>query len=175
MDERLKEVSRLMKEIKGKLEAIIQSRMHIKEFNYKAEALLAAFDAYTIHGTESNLGADRALLDVVPFRKNMQKENAKEEVVLLPPSRVRKEESFEEFMERMESNMICNKVLRTNSTKIAKFLYANKEGVALEEIIKSTGISRYRCVDILNSMLRTDPPLASKRFDKGFIYSIVLL
>ncbi|AFN82594.1 hypothetical protein EROM_021190 [Encephalitozoon romaleae SJ-2008] len=175
MDERLKEVSRLMKEIKGKLEAIIQNSMHIKEFNYKAEALLAAFDAYTIYDPESNLGADRASLDIVSPRKNMQEEGTKEEVVLLPPSGIRKEESFEEFMERMESNTMCNKMFRANATKIAKFLYANKEGAALEEIIKTTGISRYRCVDILNSMLRTDPPLVSKRFDKGFIYSIVLL
>ncbi|AFM97875.1 hypothetical protein EHEL_021210 [Encephalitozoon hellem ATCC 50504] len=174
MDEKFKEVSKLMKEIKRKIEAVAQSSAHIKEFNYKVEALLAAFDAYTSHIPESSLETDRASSNAIPSRKIIQKESTREDVVA-PPPKVRKEESFEEFMRRMESSTASNKVFRTNATKIAKFLYGNKDGAALEEIIKHTGISRYRCVDILNSMLRTDPPLASKRFDKGFIYSIALL
>ncbi|CAD25157.1 hypothetical protein [Encephalitozoon cuniculi GB-M1] len=175
MDEKLKEVSRLMKEIKVKIEAIIQSSAHVREFNYKMEALLAAFEAYTVHGVRHDPEVPRTPMPIVPSVESIVKESIEEGAVAAASSKVRREENLEEFMRRMESNTAGNNLFRNNATKIARFLYANREGVALEEVIKNTGISRYRCVDILNSMLKADPPLVSKRFDKGFIYSIVLL
>ncbi|ADM11121.1 uncharacterized protein Eint_021240 [Encephalitozoon intestinalis ATCC 50506] len=174
MDEKLKEISRLVSEVKRKLEVIIQSSSHIKEFNYKVEALLAAFDAYTIRGVEHNLDLDKTSQTIVFPKKVIPKEKTKEETTS-SFSNIRGEESLQEFIERMGSTTTGNKLFRNNAAKIARFLYDNREGAVLEEIIKNTGISRYRCVDILNTMLRADPPLVSKKFDKGFIYSIVLL
>ena len=74
----------------------------------------------------------------------------------------------------MEIHIPNNKLLRNNGIKIAECLYLNRDEILLEKIMMGTGVSKYRCIDNLNTLLKTDPYLLSRKFDKGFIYSIVL-
>jgi hypothetical protein len=163
-EERLGKISELMGEIKRKMETVAVRNEMMREFNYKMEALLAAFDAYT---------SDAAPEEAKGNTKN--KGGRKEKASIPECPAVPGEETLREFLCRAESLLSGNKWLRSSLSKVVECLYGAKGGVLLETIIKKSGVSKYRCVDTLNMMLKTDPPLASKRFDRGFIYTLNVL
>jgi hypothetical protein len=160
MDERLGRISELMKKIKGKVETIGVHNEMIKRFNHKLEALLMAFDTYTAE--------ERVAEEKGRKRSRREKENRPEE----EPTPAARKVTQQEFISRAESLVPGNKWFKANLSKIVECLYEVKEGVLLETIIKNSGVSKYRCVDILNMMIKTDPPLVLKRFEKGFIYTL---
>lgn len=169
--DRLEKIAVLMKEITRKMEAISLHNKCLREFNFKVEALLAAFEAYSAPGSCEEpvpIQCSTDPVDVAKKRKVPEQE-------MVPEPVVHAEESLAAFLGRMATHLPENKLLRSNAAKIASCLYLNREGMVLEGVMRGTGVSKYRCIDILNTLLKTDPPLLSKRFDKGFIYSAALL
>lgn len=176
MSTRHDEIKQLLKEIKVKLESIVSTGACIKEFNYKLEALLTAFEAYTSHGPEHIPHTPESALAMPQHKSNTSPDAYEEERMDSDPMpHEGREESLDEFLARMDTSIPSSKLSRNNTVKIVRLLYSNREGVTLDDLIRGTGVSRYRCIDLLNAMLKTDPPLASKRFDRGFVYTIALL
>lgn len=178
MNDRVERISRLMREIKRKVETVSSYSLSIKKFNFKLEALLTAFDAYTTYGAlemheYKNIPTQSVVVEADSGHAECDETVETEQTEWRP--RVSTEESLPEFIERMEFSLPDNKTFRSNAMRIVECLYRNREGMLLEDIIRNTGISRYKCIDILNTMLKTDPPMLSKKFDKGFVYSILLL
>ncbi|KAH9411971.1 hypothetical protein HK407_02g04180 [Ordospora pajunii] len=188
MSEKLDEISLLVRNIKSKMDVVVSSTVSLRELNYRIEALLVSFKAYACKRKLTMLDNTLSLStnDVGNIKEKYHQndctahQNAENECFQQPtPSTsstyLNKTECLEEYIVRMKPRFSNSKLLINSAIKIASLLHSSTEEVMIEEIIKNTGVPRYRCIDILNTMLRADPPLASKRFNKGFAYSIVLL
>ncbi|EOB13260.1 hypothetical protein NBO_89g0004 [Nosema bombycis CQ1] len=83
------------------------------------------------------------------------------------------EQSQDDFRFNELINRINNQG-KVNKMHIIKILgMLNKSnGMLLDDVIKKSGMSKYKCIDVLNILLKTEPPAIIKKFDKGFIYYI---
>lgn len=175
MGDRTERIAWLLREVKSKIERVIASNVSIREFNFKLEALITAFEAHKAHSSVDN---HEGVLKPVSSNHSEEHHVVDNKVAsrCVPDAEYAdREEGLEKFIGRLNSSLPDNRLLRSNAVKIAEYLYSNREGAVLEEIMKNTSMSKYRCVEVLNTMLRTDPPLLLKRFDRSFIYSILLL
>ncbi|KAF9762295.1 hypothetical protein NGRA_2107 [Nosema granulosis] len=84
------------------------------------------------------------------------------------------ESSFNELVNRVIASSNPGKVNKMHIIKILGLLNSSKKGMFLDDVIKSSGMSKYKCIDVLNVLLKTEPPAITKKFDKGFIYFINL-
>lgn len=82
--------------------------------------------------------------------------------------------SLNELVNRVISSNKPGKVNKMHIIKILGLLNNSKKGMFLDDVIKSSGMSKYKCIDVLNILLKTEPPAITKKFDKGFIYFINL-
>ncbi|KAF7683783.1 hypothetical protein TCON_1008 [Astathelohania contejeani] len=80
--------------------------------------------------------------------------------------------SLNEIWSSIQQILPNNLLYRTNTEKIIKTLYKHKNGLLLDDIIKLSGVPKYRCIDILNFLIKTSQPWIFKKFEKGFVYKL---
>ncbi|KAM0671422.1 hypothetical protein OCOL_001538 [Ordospora colligata] len=186
INQKLDEISQLVRSIKSKMDIVVSSTVSLRELNYRIEALLISFKAYackrkhTILDNTLSISNTQSIKETYDSGEHTAHQNAENEcfeksTLSTPSTYTSKTECLNEYIVRMTPKFSNSKLVINSAIKIASLLYSNTEGMMVEEIIKGAGVPRYRCIDILNTMLRTEPPLASKKFCKGFVYSIVLL
>lgn len=61
-----------------------------------------------------------------------------------------------------------SKVNKGHLIKVLDVLNKNKQGIMWEDLIQKSGVPRYKCIEILNCLVKSDPPLMIKKRDKGF-------
>lgn len=72
------------------------------------------------------------------------------------------------FLHRISSDTNLKKANKGHILKIVNLLYENKKGLPWEEIIQKSGVPKYKCIEILNNMVKSNPPVLIKKRDKGF-------
>lgn len=72
------------------------------------------------------------------------------------------------FLNRISSDTNLKKSNKGYILKIVDLLYENKNGLPWEEIIQKSGVPKYKCIEILNNMIKSNPPVLIKKRDKGF-------
>lgn len=175
--QKLRQVGILVKDIKAKIDHIAEINAQVNIFNFKLEALLCSLDEVSVATTRSedqtaeilniplsSLAVHKTVMDPVAKKERPKKEKKQKE----------EKPAVERILDRIYSIVPENVLYRSNAEKLVRFLFSSKEGVFYDDILKKSGVSKYRCIDILNLLMNAEPPLVNKSFDKGFIYKLNL-
>jgi hypothetical protein len=185
MHEKLERLNSLVKEVKAKIEKVSRLNVQAKELNYKLEAFLFALNAYSCYDrTDRQVSSDSSLsMDLEPMGIDSSRMGVLSDIDLSrsvrmdsPMMKVRSTPNrkrvalFDEILSEAMKVVPDNRMLVSCTEKIIKLLYGKREGLLLDEIIKEAGVNKYRCIDVLNMLIKADPQIIYKKFDKGFIY-----
>lgn len=176
MEKKLQEIKSLLIGIKNKVGVLSNNNNLVKVINYKLESLFLVYRTYGVsipdivqHEITCNILDNKLCLERQEPAENLHHTEAK---VCVP---TRKLETMEEFMSRMSPYLLKNRLFALNAQKIVSCLWDHSEGLPLETIIKTSGVTKYKCVNVLNFLGKTDPAFISKRFVRSFIYQLNIL
>ncbi|WUR05089.1 uncharacterized protein VNE69_12074 [Vairimorpha necatrix] len=178
-----------LKDIRAKIKKIETQNEQLKIFNYKLESLLVSIDTYSIEKEtkEEKVSYKRLTPDLERVSKILKKEEtSKINKKHLQEERIKIEEIIppdmshslldtsllfdtkNDLLSRALADSNIKKSSKGHLIKILEILESHKDGILWEEIIKKSGVPRYKCIEILNCLGKTDPPIMIKRRDKGF-------
>lgn len=167
-EEKVERLHFAIREIRAKIERVIELNEQINIFNFKLEALLSSMDEMSVEvhqKSDDSVGMASSEFSGTKIRHVHE---------LLPEKKERRKKctKIQDILQKVHMTIPDNALCRTNADKLVRFLFSNKNGVLYEDILKKSGVSKYRCVDILNALMNTDPPIVQKTFDRGFIYKL---
>lgn len=158
--DRLRQIETLVLSIKKKSQAVRKQARALNSLNSKLEVFLMALDAYSLDAKEQQCEPARAggRTKAEALRKN----------ITTPVKKTKREEPLDA---RSAIAMLfrASKTQKSTALEIYKLL-ENNEVVGLDDIVKSIKMSKYRVIEILNSLVRER--IVLKHFDKGFLYKI---
>lgn len=79
--------------------------------------------------------------------------------------------TYEKFIAIVLPHMVDPSVKR-NSQKVLSLLFEN-EIISLDEIVKEAKIPRFKVVEVINVLLKINPPVIRKSFNRVFYYSVI--
>lgn len=181
-----------MESIRIKIQKIVIHNEKLKKFNYKMESLLVSFDTYSVPNFITKKTIQPKIIktsEIQKLSKILKKEQTNEKINLnnISSENVPKKNKIEvvdtsyntidtsllfdtknDILNRALSDSTLNKSNKGHVIKIIDILYQNKNGIMWEDLIKKSGVPKYRCIEILNCLVKTDPPIMIKKRDKGF-------
>lgn len=174
-EQKLEKLDALIRETKQKIEKVSELNRYLEVFNFKLEALLLSISEVSLsapEGGEESVEMFNISFSDLNVRGSDEKVSTKKEKAKQEKKEVARELGVDGLLEKVHRVIPDNKLYRINADKLVRFLFSNKEGVLHEEVLKKSGVSKYRCIDILNVLMNTEPPIVSKTFDRGFMYKL---
>lgn len=186
-----------MESIRNKIQKIVLHNEKLKKFNYKMESFLVSFDTYSVPKVEDKKISQPKVVktsEIQKLSKILKKEQImnqninqqsnqndininyvhkrhKTDVVDTSYNMIDTSLLFDtknDILNRALNDSTLNKSNKGHLIKIIDLLYQNKDGIIWEDLIKKSGVPKYRCIEILNCLVKTDPPILIKKRDKGF-------
>ncbi|KCZ81502.1 hypothetical protein H312_01080 [Anncaliia algerae PRA339] len=146
--------------IKNKLEKIIKLNEYLVEFNFRIETLLISLDEVSIH--------------IEPSTQKIEEVEVKEEsIITLQSDASIKEISLDELLIKIENVIKAPASYKQCIEKIVRFIYKGN-GASHDELIKKCGVSKYRCIEVINLLGKSSPQFLHKNTDKGIFYYLNL-
>eukprot|EP00866_Antonospora_locustae_P001573 jgi/Antlo1/1573/2006 len=169
-EEKIERLHLAIRDIKTKIERVLVLNEQINIFNFKLEALLLSMDEMSDKALQNDENVDSTGVANTQF--SVSKIHHVHEQLLEKEVMTSKSMQIQDVLEKVHKVIPDNALYRSNADKLVRFLFANKSGILYEDILRKSGVSKYRCVDILNALMNTDPPIVRKTFDRGFIYKL---
>lgn len=192
MDEKQKRLLELIAMTREKMSILIEKTKSLKISNYKLEALLRIIDKLSIPDIPVGINfelnnalnvnsrkvqidsGEKAMKDIsvlknsdffdTPFNETIPIIEHKE------PNISETKWTYERILEKI-ANIKNNTLFIKNTHKVVSILNCNVDGLSIENIIKKTGVSKYRCIDIINELTKVTPQILLKRYEnKSYIY-----
>lgn len=192
MDEKQKRLLQLIAMTREKMSILTEKTKSLKITNYKLEALLQIIDKLSIPDIPVGINfelnnalndksrkvqidsGEKALKDIsvlknsdffdTPFNETIPIIEHKE------PNICETKWTYERILEKI-ANIKNNTLFIKNTHKVVSILNCNVDGLSIENIIKKTGVSKYRCIDIINELTKVTPQILLKRYEnKSYIY-----
>ncbi|RVD90739.1 hypothetical protein TUBRATIS_28300, partial [Tubulinosema ratisbonensis] len=153
---KLERLKRLVYEIKNKLDRLIKINYTLNDFNFKLHALLIALEEVSS--------------EILP--EDIQEEVSKIEesvITVHSESTIKQELNLDDFLEKVYSVINPNSTYKICIEKVVKLIYKSNI-ISHEDLIKKCGISKYRCVEVINLLGKTQPQFLLKNHEKGIFY-----
>lgn len=173
--EKVNILENLLNSIQSKTKAISGQTKFLKAFNRKLEILMMCFRAYSID--EENLIEN--LKNSKENTKNIEITSYKETQKI---SKIKKSISSDEIIDdikrlkrdtdltlTLEKIFINNPVNKSLAVSILE-LIGSRISITLDELVKSIKLSKYKVIDVLNTLIKEK--IVVKSFEKGFVYRI---
>lgn len=169
-EEKIERLHFAIREIKTKIERVLVLNEQVNIFNFKLEALLLSMDEMSVKDFQKDRNVDSAGMASAQF--SVPKAHNVHEQLPEKKERAKKSTRIQDVLAKVHKVIPDNALYRSNADKLVRFLFSHRNGVLYEDILKKSGVSKYRCVDILNALMNTEPPIVRKTFDRGFVYKL---
>lgn len=190
MNEKLRKLDILTVMTKEKIEKVREKTNSLRITNYKLEALLEIMEALSISTKANKNPSETTGLESIPetieleYNKKITKEvsilknsdffdTPFNETIPIVEQKISNNVSkwtYDGILEKI-SEFKNNTLFLKNTHKIVSALKDSSDGLNIENIIKKTGVSKYRCIDIINELTKITPHILHKRYEKkNYIY-----
>lgn len=169
-EDKIERLHLAIKEIKTKIERVLTLNEQINIFNFKLEALLLSMDEMSVKVSQKDKSVDSVGMAGTQF--SVPSTHHVHEQLPEKKEKTKKSTQIQDVLAKVHKVIPDNTLYRSNADKLVRFLFSNKNGILYEDILKKSGVPKYRCVDILNALMNTEPPIVRKTFDRGFMYKL---
>lgn len=166
MDKKLQKLNTLVTSAKNKIETIQSQHKSLHKLNTKLEVFLTTIDALRIPTIQetNNLSPD--------FFNN----SFSQSIHLTNHSTLVSEKYTLETIKIKIREINLNSKFMLNAEKIVDCINETKDGLGLDDIMRKSGVSKYRCVEIVNELMKCVPQILVKKGEgKNFKYELNMI
>lgn len=183
MELKLQKLHKLVQEARSKIELLQAQTSSLRTLNYKLHSLLSIFELLKIPNQppqhippetdqlniEHN-NSNQILKDSSFFNASFSKS-----IHLDQQSSYTEEKYTIDSIKKKIREININRKFIENSEKIIEVINEHKDGLSIDIIMRRSGVSKYRCVEIINEFMKCLPQILIKRYEnKLYVYQLNL-
>lgn len=181
MQEKLQRLNALVKEARRKVEIIHDQTEILKVLNIKLETLLNVIDALRtpkITYLEDKLDPivnDDGFNDSNLHLKDSEFFNATftRSLHIEQHSTLVEEKYTIDAIKQKVQQINANQKFIANACKVIDAINGSRDGLCLDDIMRRSGVSKYRCIEIVNELMKCVPNVLVKRYEgRNFMYEL---